>query len=99
MVSDNNLLQIEVVYALPHTQIIKEVIVPGGCTVGKAIQLSGIINQFPDIDLTKNKCGIFGKSVHFDTPLQSRDRIEIYRALIINPKDARRIRARNNMHA
>ncbi len=99
MVSDDNFLHIEVVYALPRTQIIKELIVPAGCTVGKAIQLSGIINQFPDIDLTKNKCGIFGKTVPLDTQLQSRDRIEIYRPLVINPKDARRIRAKNNMRA
>ncbi len=86
-------LQIEVAYALPHIQVLKKFNVPTDCTVEQAIILSGIIDQFPDIDLTRNKLGIFGKRIHLDTRLQLHDRIEIYRSLVIDPKDARRIRA------
>ena len=89
--------QIEVAYALPHTQILKQLNVPTGCTVEHAIKLSGIIDQFTDIDLTKNKVGIFGKLAHLDNILQPHDRIEIYRDLIVDPKDARRKRAKKHL--
>lgn len=89
------LFQIEVAYALPHIQILKTLEVPSGCTVQQAIILSGIMDQFPEINLTKNKLGIFNRLAQPDTLLQPHDRIEIYRSLVIEPKDARRIRAKN----
>jgi len=85
---------IEVAYALPHIQILKKLDVPAGCTVKQAIILSGIMAQFPEIDLTKNKLGIFSRFTQPDALLQPHDRIEIYRPLIIDPKDARRMRAK-----
>ncbi|MCE7914358.1 MAG: RnfH family protein [Nitrosomonas sp. PRO4] len=99
MANADRFFQVEVVYALHHVQILKKIAVSSNSTVEQAIKQSEIISQFPEIDLTKNKCGIFGKSVSLDTPLQPYDRIEIYRPLIINPKDARRIRAKKKIHA
>ena len=88
------IFQIEVAYALPHIQTLKKLDVPAGCTIKQALILSGILDQFPEIDLAKNKLGIFGKFAQPDTLLQPYDRIEIYRPLVIDPKDARRIRAK-----
>lgn len=87
-------MQIEVAYALPHVQILQKLDVPPDCTVEQAIQRSGILRQFPEIDLTKNKLGIFGKFTQPHAVLQPHDRIEIYRPLIIDPKEARRLRAK-----
>lgn len=85
---------VEVAYALPDMQILKKITVMEGCTVNEAILISQILDQFPEIDLAKHKVGIFGKFAQHDTPLQPNDRIEIYRALIIDPKDARRQRTK-----
>jgi len=86
--------QVEVVYALPHIQILEKLDVSAGCTVEQAIKYSGILDQFPEIDLTKNKLGIFGKFAQPETQLSPCDRVEIYRPLIIDPKEARRLRAK-----
>lgn len=86
-------LRVEVAYALPKQQVLIQLDVPPGTTVESAILHSGILAQFPDIDLTLNKTGIFSKVVSLDTPLRDRDRIEIYRPLIADPKEIRRQRA------
>lgn len=86
-------IAVEVVYALPDNQILKRLDVPEGTTVAQAILLSDITTQFPEIDLTKNKLGIFGKLAKPETILRHQDRIEVYRPLIIDPKEARRKRA------
>ena len=67
--------------------------VKSGTTVGEAIKESGILQQFPEIDLALNKVGIFGKLARIDTLLRDRDRVEIYRALIADPKETRPRRA------
>jgi putative ubiquitin-RnfH superfamily antitoxin RatB of RatAB toxin-antitoxin module len=87
-------MQVEVVYALPHVQILQKLDVPTGCTVEQAIRLCGILQQFPEIDLAKNKLGIFGKITQPQAVLQPHDRVEIYRPLIIDPKEARRLRTK-----
>ena len=92
-------LQVEIAYALPDIQFLKRIAVPTGCKVEQALILSGLLEQFPEIDLARNKVGIFGKFVQLDMPLQSNDRIEIYRPLIIDPKEARRMRAKNSSHS
>jgi putative ubiquitin-RnfH superfamily antitoxin RatB of RatAB toxin-antitoxin module len=97
MVNHDSVFQIEIAYALPHIQTLKQLNVPTGCTVERAIKLSGIIDQFTDIDLTKNKVGIFGKLTHLDSLLQPHDRIEIYRPITVDPKDARRKRAKKRL--
>ena len=87
-------IKVEVAYALPDEQILLEVVVDPGTTLGEAIRLSGILEQYPEIDLgTLNKVGIFGKLAKMDKVLQPGDRVEIYRPLIADPKEVRRKRA------
>ncbi|WP_162084382.1 RnfH family protein [Sulfuriferula nivalis] len=84
---------VEVAYAKPEEQIIIPVVAQEGMTVAAAIEASGILNKFPEIDLKLNKVGIFGKLVKADTILRDKDRVEIYRKLIADPKEVRRQRA------
>ncbi len=84
---------IEVAYALPSQQVILPVKVVEGTTAAQAVEACGILQKFPEIDLAQNKLGIFGKLVKPDTVLRERDRVEIYRALIADPKEVRRQRA------
>ena len=86
-------INIEAVYALPDEQMLFRQSVPEGATVAEAIQLCGILEKYPEIDLAANKLGIFGKLAKADTLLRDKDRIEIYRALIADPKEVRRKRA------
>jgi len=67
--------------------------VPVGTTLGEAIALSGMLKRYPDINLLKNKVGVFGKVRELDYVLKQGDRVEIYRPLIADPKEARRRRA------
>ncbi len=87
-------IDIEVVYALPEKQVVRQMNLPEGTTVEQAVKLSGILPRFPEIDLLKNKLGIYGKLVPPTTVLRDRDRIEIYRPLKVDPKEARRKRAK-----
>jgi putative ubiquitin-RnfH superfamily antitoxin RatB of RatAB toxin-antitoxin module len=86
-------INIEVVYALPEQQTLLRQPVAPGTTVAEAIQASGILQKYPDIDLTVNKLGIFGKLTKTDAVVRDKDRIEIYRPLIADPKEVRRKRA------
>ena len=84
---------VEVAYAMPGEQVIISIKVPTKFNVKQAIEKSGIQKKFPSIDLSKNKVGIFGKKTTLDHPLNDRERIEIYRPLILDPKEMRRKRA------
>lgn len=84
---------IEVAYALPQQQVIIPVKIAEGSTATQAVEASGILQKFPEIDLGQNKLGIFGKLIKPDTVLRERDRVEIYRPLIADPKEVRRQRA------
>ena len=86
-------ISIEVVYALPHEQTLLKLQAPQDTCVAEAIRLSGVLEKYPDIDLGKNKLGIFGKLTKADTVLRDKDRIEIYRPLLSDPKEVRRKRA------
>ncbi len=86
-------MKIEVAYALPDEQMIIPLQVEPGVTVEQAIRLSGIMEKHPEIDLTENKVGVFGKICKPDTELREQDRVEIYRKLIADPKESRRKRA------
>ena len=86
-------IPVEVAYAKKDQQVIIPLQVKAGTTLIEAIQLSGILAQFPDIDLDKNKVGIFSKINKPDTVLREKDRVEIYRPLIADPKESRRKRA------
>ena len=87
------LIRVEVVYALPAEQPILQVSLAGGATVEDAIRASGVLEAHSDIDLAKNKVGIFSKLVKLDEKVRDRDRVEIYRPLIADPKEVRRKRA------
>jgi len=86
-------IMIEVSYALPKKQIIIPVLVSKGISVKEAIELSGVLKKFEEINLDSNQVGIFGKLTTLDKALRDRDRIEIYRPLIADPKEIRRKRA------
>ena len=87
------LLEVEVAWATPDDEVVIALRLPRGATVLHAIEQSGILRRVPAIDLTKNKIGIFGKLVSLDHVLHQYDRIEIYRPLIADPKEIRRLRA------
>ena len=84
---------VEVAYALEKKQTLLEIEVDEGTTLKQAVELSGIIDAYPQIDLTKDKTGIFGKIAKLDTVLREKDRVEIYRPLIADPKQVRKERA------
>ena len=85
--------EVEVAYAGPEQQDILQVEVDQGTTLRQAIERSGILNHFPEIDLAVNKVGVFGKLAKLDDALRPRDRVEIYRPLIADPKEVRKQRA------
>ncbi len=86
-------MMVEVAYALPNEQLIIPISMPLGANAEAAIRASGILNKFPEIDLNVNQIGIFSKLSKLDAPLRNLDRIEIYRALIADPKEVRKQRA------
>src|SRR5262249_25620826 len=87
------MIRVEVVYALPDEQALVALEMEEGATVREAIERSGLLARFPDIDPAGMKVGIFGRVTKVDTPLRGGDRVEIYRSLKIDPKEARRGRA------
>ena len=89
-------IDIEVVYALPEKQIVRQMNLPEGTTAEQAVKLSGILQQFPEIDFLQNKLGIYGKLIPPTTVLRNRDRVEIYRPLRVDPNESRRRRAKNS---
>ncbi len=86
-------ITVEVCYARVDRQLILELHLKPGVTLKQAIESSDILERFPEIDLEKNKVGVFGKLKKLNQILEDRDRVEIYRALIADPKEVRRRRA------
>jgi putative ubiquitin-RnfH superfamily antitoxin RatB of RatAB toxin-antitoxin module len=86
-------MNIEIAYALEHKQTLLNLQVEEGITLKQAIEISGILDTYPQINLLKDKTGIFGKIAKLDTVLREKDRVEIYRALIADPKKVRKERA------
>src|SRR3954468_9300245 len=86
-------LAVQVCYASPQLQFLRELMVPAGTTLHQAIKLSGVIEAAPEIDLSVWRAGIYGKLKPLDTVLREHDRVEIYRPLVADPKEARRRRA------
>jgi putative ubiquitin-RnfH superfamily antitoxin RatB of RatAB toxin-antitoxin module len=86
-------MHIELVYALPEVQTLLSFQVNEGASVQQAIEQSGILKKYPEIDLQQNKIGIFGKITKLNVILREKDRIEIYRELIADPKAVRKARA------
>jgi putative ubiquitin-RnfH superfamily antitoxin RatB of RatAB toxin-antitoxin module len=86
-------IQVEVAYARPDAQALLSVTGDPGMTVREAIERSGVLKRFPEIDFAINKVGVFGKLAKLDQPLVSGDRVEIYRPLIADPTAQRKKRA------
>ena len=86
-------IAVEVAYALPQKQYLQRVTLDEGATIEQAIQASGLLTLRDDIDLTKNKVGIYSRPVKLDDVVHDGDRVEIYRPLIADPKELRRQRA------
>ena len=89
----DKLIDVEVAYANPGQQVIVALKMPEGTTAEQAILASNLLNRFPEIDGADLKAGIFGSVCKLDQPLRQGDRVEIYRPLIHDPKEARRQRA------
>lgn len=86
-------ITVEVAHARPERQLILVVDVEAGATLEQAIRASGMLEQFPDIDLANSKVGVFGKLGKLTDTLLHGDRVEIYRPLIADPKEVRKQRA------
>jgi putative ubiquitin-RnfH superfamily antitoxin RatB of RatAB toxin-antitoxin module len=86
-------INVEVVYALAGEQTLLKLQVPRGSTLSEAVRISSIQDKYPEIDLAKNKVGVFSKLAKPDTVLREKDRVEIYRPLIADPKEVRKKRA------
>ncbi len=86
-------IAVEVVYALAETQERVSLSLPEGSTAIQAVEASGLLTKHPEIDLKKNKIGVYAKLAKADTVLRDRDRVEIYRPLIADPKEVRKQRA------
>lgn len=86
-------IKVEVAYARPDVQVIIPVVVEEEATIRDAIVRSGLLERFPEVELDSAKVGIFGKLSKLDSVVRARDRIEIYRPLIADPKEVRKQRA------
>ncbi|MGR9091450.1 MAG: RnfH family protein [Gammaproteobacteria bacterium] len=93
MVEDDALLGVDVVFARADVQEIIKVRVPRGATIRATIERSRILDTYPEIDLAVNRVGIFGSLRALGDTVQDGDRIEIYRPLLVDPKEARRRKA------
>ena len=88
------MLQVYVCYATACEEFLRPMQVAPGSTIGQAIEMSGVLEAYPDINLTTQPVGIYAKKKTLDTVLRERDRIEIYRPLVADPKETRRARAK-----
>lgn len=86
-------IEVEVAFARESDNALLAVSLPQGATLRDAVEQCGMLERFPDIDLSINKVGVFGKAAKLDRVLESGDRVEIYAPLIADPKAARKKRA------
>ena len=86
-------IAIEVAYVEPGRQFLQALTVPAGATVGDAIDASELRRNFPELDVDAARVGVFSRPATRETALRDGDRVEVYRALIANPKEVRRQRA------
>lgn len=88
-------LRVEIAYS-PEARVIDwvELSLAGPCTVGEALRLSGLLQRHPEIDLERQRVGVWGRPRRVDELLRDGDRVEVYRGLQVDPKEARRLRQR-----
>jgi putative ubiquitin-RnfH superfamily antitoxin RatB of RatAB toxin-antitoxin module len=79
-------MNIGVAYADKFKQLWLKLEVPDGSTVRQAIEKSGLLEQFPEIDLTRQKVGIFGKIAKLDAVVEEGSRVEVYREITADPE-------------
>ena len=91
--TDGNMLAVEVVYALPERQQLLRITVPAGTNAREALRLSGLVADFPELDVETCPVGVFGKEVPADYQLAEGDRVEVYRPLLNDPRESRRVLA------
>ncbi|MBX2808380.1 MAG: RnfH family protein [Cellvibrionaceae bacterium] len=93
--AEPKMIEVEVAYALPHRQKIYALLVEEGTTALQAVERSTLCADFAGVDLAAAKMGVFGQSIKVPAKhqLQAGDRVEVYRPLIADPKEARRKRA------
>jgi len=92
-------VEVEVAYAKADVQAVLPVTLPAGATVRALIEASGILDVFPEISLETQRVGVFGTLVDLDFKPQSGERVEVYRPLMIDPKERRRERAEQTREA
>ena len=85
-------MNVGVCYALADRQLWLKLDVPEGSTITDAIEISGLLNQYPEIDLETQKVGIFGKITKLDAVVKDGDRVEIYRKIIADKQQVQRRR-------
>lgn len=88
------MIHIVVSYATPEKQMEIPLEVEENCSIAMAIRHSGLLTEFPELDLATLQCGIFSQKAKLDDTLNENDRVEIYRPLSLDPKIARRLRAK-----
>lgn len=96
MTGTGDIISVEVAYATPAKQVIRRLMLPAGSTVRQAAEAAHLNAEFPELDLDSAKLGIFSKAVPKPDQevLRDGDRVEIYRPLLIDPKQARLNRAK-----
>ena len=85
-------MKVEIVFAAPTHQVLKTVVVGDGATVADVITASGLARQFPDYDLDGLQAGVWGKLVDRARQVSENDRVEIFRPLEMDPREARRLK-------
>ncbi|AUI85436.1 RnfH family protein [Vibrio azureus] len=89
---ESDMIHVEVVYALPQEQRVFNLVVNNKATVEEIVRQSGVLELYPEIDLKKNKVGVYSRNVRLNATVRDKDRIEIYRPLLADPKEIRRKR-------
>jgi putative ubiquitin-RnfH superfamily antitoxin RatB of RatAB toxin-antitoxin module len=88
-------MQVRVAYALPDRQTVLTLEVPEGTTLEAALRGSGILERYPEVDLSRQPAGVNGRVRPLTTVLKAGDRAEIYRARVADPKAVRRSREKH----
>lgn len=86
-------MQVEIVFALPGRQVLQSMELPEGSTVADAIRRSALMREFPAVDFDQLQAGVWGKLVERGRVLLDGDRVELYRPLMMDPREARRLKA------
>ncbi len=93
MITTNESVQVDVVYALSSEAFVRRLTLAVGATAQEAIEASGVLQRYPEIDLAKWKIGIYSRTVKLQQCLVEGDRVEIYRPLLADPREVRKRRA------